>query len=84
MPANCACQWATCSAYSKAFAEDNHILAGCYNIIYSHRNMIEKHLFVSDSDVEQKITYRVAHHHWPGKLIMKNKNESRKINVLVY
>ena len=46
--------------------------------------MIEKHLFVSDSDVEQKITYRVAHHHWPGKLIMKNKNESRKINVLVY
>ena len=45
--------------------------------------MIEKHLSVADSVVERKITYRVACHHWPERLIMKNKNESRKINVLI-
>jgi hypothetical protein len=39
--------------------------------------MIEKHLSVAN-------TYRVARHHWPEQLIMKNKNESRKINVLIY
>jgi hypothetical protein len=45
--------------------------------------MVEKHLFVANSIVDRKINYRVAHHHWPEKLIMKNKNESRKINVLI-
>ena len=45
--------------------------------------MIEKHLSVADSVVERKTIYRVACHHWPEKLIMKNKNESRKINVLI-
>jgi hypothetical protein len=45
--------------------------------------MIEKHLSVADSVVERKSVYRVARHHWPEKLIMKNKNEGRKFNVLI-
>jgi hypothetical protein len=45
--------------------------------------MIEKHLSVADSVVERKTIYRVARHHWPELLVSKNKNESRKINVLI-
>jgi hypothetical protein len=45
--------------------------------------MIEKHLSVADSVVERKTIYRVACHHWPELLVSKNKNESRKINVLI-
>jgi hypothetical protein len=45
--------------------------------------MIEKHLSVADSVVERKTIYRVARHHWPELLVFKNKNESRKINVLI-
>ena len=28
----CVCQWPSCSAHSKAFAEENHVLADDYNI----------------------------------------------------
>jgi hypothetical protein len=46
--------------------------------------MIEKHRYVADSVVERKTIYRVVRHHWPELLVFKNKNESRKINVLIY
>jgi hypothetical protein len=46
--------------------------------------MREKHPSVADSVVERKTIYQVARHHWPEQLIMKNKNESPKINVLIY
>ena len=39
---------------------------------------------MADSVVEWKTIYRVARHHYPELLVFKNKNESRKINVLIY
>ena len=45
--------------------------------------MIEKHLSVNDDVVKRKVVYRVAYHHWPELLILKNMNEKRPISVLI-
>jgi hypothetical protein len=71
----------------ESFYGDNHILAGCNHIHYGPRNMpprkmIERHLSIPDSIVERKTIYKVAYHHWPEQLIMKNKNEKRSISKL--
>jgi hypothetical protein len=84
----CVCQWQSCSIYSKAFEENNHVLSQCYSISYgartSHvRAMIEKHLSVDDDVVKRKAVYRVAYHHWPEQLILRNKNEKRSISKLI-
>jgi hypothetical protein len=84
----CVCHWQSCSIYSKAFEENNHVLSKCYSISYgartSHvRKMIEKHLSVDDDVVKRKVVYRVAYHHWPELLILKNMNEKRSISVLI-
>ena len=93
MPANCVCQWARCLAYSNAFTEANHPVAGFYNISYGSRNgtrnmpvrkMVEKHLSVADGLVKRNAVYKVACHHWPELLVIKNKNENRSINVLMW
>ena len=88
MPFTCVCQWQSCSIYSKAFEENNHVLSKCYSISYgvrtSHvRKMIEQHLSVDDDVVKRKVVYRVAYHHWPELLILKNMNEKRSISVLI-
>jgi hypothetical protein len=89
MPSLCICQWASCLAYSNAFTEANHPVAGFYNISYGTRTillrkMVEKHLSVADGVVKKKGVYKVARHHWPELLITKNKNESRSIFVPIY
>jgi hypothetical protein len=45
--------------------------------------MIEKHLSVDDDVVKRKVVYRVAYHHWPEQLILKNMNEKRSISTLI-
>jgi hypothetical protein len=45
--------------------------------------MIEKHLSVDDDVVKRKAVYRVAYHHWPEQLILKNMNEKRSISMLI-
>jgi hypothetical protein len=45
--------------------------------------MIEQHLSVDDDVVKRKSVYRVAYHHWPELLILKNMNEKRSISVLI-
>jgi hypothetical protein len=59
-----------------------------YSISYgartSHvRAMIEKHLSVDDDVVKRKTVYRVAYHHWPELLILRNMNENRSISKLI-
>ena len=88
MPVPCVCQWQNCSYYSKAFEENKHVVSSMYSISYrvptSHvRKMIEKHLSVDDDVVKRKVVYRVAYHHWPELLILKNMNEKRSISVLI-
>jgi hypothetical protein len=68
MPVPCVCQWQSCSYYSNAFEENNHVLSSFYWISYgahtSHvRKMIEKHLSVNDNVVKRKAVYNVAYHH---------------------
>jgi hypothetical protein len=84
----CVCQWQSCSIYSKAFEENSHVLSKCYSISYgvrtSHvRKMIEQHLSVDDDVVKRKAVYRVAYHHWPELLILRNMNEKRSISKLI-
>jgi hypothetical protein len=88
MPVSCVCQWQSCSIYSKAFEENKHVLSGFYWISYGARNthvrkMIEKYLSVDDDVVKRKAVYRVAYHHWPELLILKNMNENRSISKLI-
>jgi hypothetical protein len=45
--------------------------------------MIEQHLSVDDDVVKRKVVYRVAYHHWPELLILKNMNEKRSISKLI-
>jgi hypothetical protein len=45
--------------------------------------MIEKYLSVHDEVVKQKTIYKVACHHWPVQLILKNVNEKRFISKLI-
>jgi hypothetical protein len=76
MPSLCICQWASCLAYSNAFTEANHPVAGFYNISYGTRTillrkMVEKHLSVADGVVKMNAVYRVACHHWPELLFVK-------------
>ena len=59
-----------------------------YSISYGVRNthvrkMIEQHLSVDDDVVKRKTVYRVAYHHWPEQLILKNMNEKRSISTLI-
>jgi hypothetical protein len=89
MPSLCVCQWASCLAFSNAFTKANHPVAGFYKISYGTRNMlvrkmVEKHLSVPDGVVKRNAVYKVACHHWPELLVMKNKNERRYINALIY
>jgi hypothetical protein len=88
MPVPCVCQWQSCSYYSKAFEENKHVLSSMYSISYGARNthvraMIEKYLSVDDDVVKRKSVYRVAYHHWPVQLILKNVNEKRSISMLI-
>jgi hypothetical protein len=85
----CVCKWKSCSASSAVFKENNHILYGYYNIHHgpsnsSLRKNTERHLCIDDDRVDRKETYRVAHHHWPEQLIMKNKSEGRSVKQLIY
>jgi hypothetical protein len=45
--------------------------------------MIEKYLSVDDDVVKRKTVYKVAFHHWPEQLILKNVNEKRFISKLI-
>jgi hypothetical protein len=45
--------------------------------------MIKKHLSVNDEVVKWKAVYKVAYHHWPEQLILKNMNEKRSISTLI-
>jgi hypothetical protein len=45
--------------------------------------MIEQHLSVDDDVVKRKAVYRVAYHHWPELLILRNMNEKRSISKLI-
>jgi hypothetical protein len=88
MPVPCVCQWQCCSYYSESFKDNKHVLSSFYWISYGARNthvrkMIEKHLSVNDDVVKRKVVYRVAYHHWPELLILKNMNEKRPISVLI-
>jgi hypothetical protein len=85
----CVCKWPNCSSYSEAFKKANHVLDGQYFVAYSPRNMlvrkvIEKHLRVDDDRIEVRETYTVAYHHWPEQLVIKNKDEGRSINEVIY
>jgi hypothetical protein len=88
MPVPCVCQWQNCSYYSKAFEKNNRVLSSFFWISYGARNthvrkMIEQHLSVDDDVVKRKAVYRVAYHHWPEQLILRNMNEKRSISTLI-
>jgi hypothetical protein len=85
----CVCKWQNCSSYSEAFKKANHILDGQYFVVYGQQNMlvrklIEKHLRVDDDRIEGMETYTVAYHHWPEQLVIKNKDEGRSFNKVIY